>query len=87
VLYLGFWELEKSERLMAVTAFKHTIIHFHFTALSHEDVKFVLTLYNSIYPIPSTLGIWCGWQILHLVQNFFKKFTIILIQEGRRMQK
>jgi len=51
VLYLGFWELEKSKRLMAVTAFKHTIIHFHFTALSHKDVKLVLTLCNSIYPL------------------------------------
>jgi len=30
---------------------RHTVIHFHFSALSHEDVKLVLTLCNCNYPL------------------------------------
>jgi hypothetical protein len=29
----------------------HTVIHFQFSALSHQDVKLVLTLCNSNYPL------------------------------------
>jgi hypothetical protein len=76
VLYLGFWELEKSERLMAVTAFKHTIIHFHFTALLHEDVKLVLTLCNSIYPLH------IFWWIRSILKWFLAEDRICLSHDS-----